>query len=194
MAQFTFQIQGIERLQAKIKALPKDLQEEVVGEIQAWGNEVNSEQIGLISQQNIQDLGGLQQNTKAMHTPNGVELISNVYYAPFIEFGTRTKVSVPPELSSYAMQFKGKKRGDYYDFLNNILDWVKRKGIAARYSVKTRKQTNSKADKERLIQVAQLIANSILRYGISPRPYFFPPYLRKRKNLLTRIKKVISDL
>lgn len=194
MAQFTFEIQGLDKLKAKIKALPKDVQEEVVGEIQAWGNEVNSEQIGLISQQNIQDLGGLQQNTKAMPTPDGVELISNVYYAPFIEFGTRTKVNVPAELNSYAMQFKGKKRGDYYDFLSNILDWVKRKGIAARYSVKTRKQTNSKADKERLIQVAQLIANSILRNGINPRPYFFPPYLRKRKNLLVRIKKVISDL
>jgi hypothetical protein len=134
----------------------------------------------------------LQQNTKALPKPDGVELISNVYYAPYIEFVTRSKVKVPAELNDYASQFRGKKRGDYYDFLNAILDWVKRKGIAARYSVKTRKALNSKADKERLINTAQMIANSILRNGISPRPYFFPPYLRKRKELLSRVNAVIK--
>jgi hypothetical protein len=192
MSAVKFDIKGIDKLQKKISELPKELQEEVVGEIQAWGYDVNAEQIGLISQQKIQDLGALQQNTKAVPKPDGVELISNVYYAPYIEFGTRSKVRVPAELNDYASQFRGKKRGDYYDFLNAILDWVKRKGIAARYSVKTRKALNSKADKERLINTAQMIANSILRNGISPRPYFFPPYLRKRKELLSRINTVIK--
>ena len=192
MSAVKFDIKGIDKLQKKISELPKELQEEVVGEIQAWGYDVNAEQIGLISQQKIQDLGALQQNTKAVPKPDGVELISNVYYAPYIEFGTRSKVRVPAELNDYASQFRGKKRGDYYDFLNAILDWVKRKGIAARYSVKTKKALNSKADKERLINTAQMIANSILRNGISPRPYFFPPYLRKRKELLSRINTVIK--
>jgi hypothetical protein len=194
MAQFTFKVEGLEKLKARIKALPKDVQEEVVGEIQAWGSEVNNAQLANISQQNIQDLGALQQNTKAVYNTEGVELISNVYYAPFIEFGTGAKVKVPAELNDYAIQFKGQKRGDYYDFLNNILDWVKRKGIAARYSVKTRKALNSKADKERLIETAQRIADSILRNGIKPRPYFFDPYLKKRRSLLVRIAKVISKI
>ena len=194
MAQFTFKIEGLDKLKARIKELPKDVQEEVVGEIQAWGNEVNAAQLANISQQKIQDLGALQQNTKAVPNPDGVELISNVYYAPFIEFGTGAKVKVPAELNDYAIQFKGQKRGDYYDFLNNILDWVKRKGIAARYSVKTRKALNSKADKERLIETAQRIADSILRNGIKPRPYFFDPYLKKRRSLLVRIAKVISKI
>ena len=194
MAQFTFKIEGLEKLKARIKELPKDVQEEVVGEIHAWGSEVNNAQLANISQQNIQDLGALQQNTKAVYNTEGVELISNVYYAPFIEFGTGAKVKVPAELNDYAIQFKGQKRGDYYDFLNNILDWVKRKGIAARYSVKTRKALNSKADKERLIETAQRIADSILRNGIKPRPYFFDPYLKKRRSLLVRIAKVISKI
>lgn len=192
MATLKFDIKGFSELQAKIKALPKELQEEVVGEIQAWGNDVNAEQLGLISQQKIQDLGALQQNTKAKPLPNGVELVSNVYYAPYIEFGTRSKVKVPAELNDYASQFKGKKRGDYYDFLNAILDWVKRKGITATYSVKSRRRTNTKADRERLLNVAQAIANSILRNGIAPRPYFFPPYLRKRKELINRLNVVIG--
>lgn len=192
MATLKFDIKGFSELQAKIKALPKELQEEVVGEIQAWGNDVNAEQLGLISQQKIQDLGALQQNTKAKPLPDGVELVSNVYYAPYIEFGTRSKVKVPAELNDYASQFKGKKRGDYYDFLNAILDWVKRKGITATYSVKSRRRTNTKADRERLLNVAQAIADSILRNGIAPRPYFFPPYLRKRKELINRLNVVIG--
>lgn len=194
MATLKFDIKGFSELQAKIKALPKELQEEVVGEIQAWGNDVNAEQLGLISQQKIQDLGALQQNTKAKPLPDGVELVSNVYYAPYIEFGTRSKVKVPAELNDYASQFKGKKRGDYYDFLNAILDWVKRKGITATYSVKSRRRTNTKADKERLLNVAQAIADSILRNGIAPRPYFFPPYLRKRKDLINRLNVVIGKV
>jgi hypothetical protein len=194
MAALSFQIKGFDELQKKITALPKELQEEVVGEIQAWGYDVNAEQIGLISQQNIQDLGALQQNTKAVPKQNGVELISNVYYAPYVEFGTGAKVKVPAELNDYANQFRGKKRGDYYDFLNAILDWVKRKGITATYNVKTRRRTNTKADRERLLNVAQAIADSILRNGIAPRPYFFPPYLRKRKDLINRLNIVIGKV
>lgn len=36
------------------------------------------------------------------------EVTANATYAPYIEFGTITKVSVPVELAAYAMQFKGK--------------------------------------------------------------------------------------
>lgn len=174
MAQFTFEIQGLEKLKAKIKALPKDVQEEVVGEIQAWGNEVNSMQLALISQQKIQDFGGLQQNTKAMPTPDGVELISNVYYAPFVEFGTGAKVKVPAEVAAYAAQFRGKKRGTFKEFVVKMREWMKRKGY-----------------NEKLAFVAAL---NKIRNGSEARPYFFDPYLKKRRTLIERINKVISDL
>lgn len=174
MAQFTFEIQGLDKLKAKIKALPKDVQEEVVGEIQAWGNEVNALQLSLISQQKIQDFGGLQQNTKAMPTPDGVELISNVYYAPFIEFGTGAKVKVPAEVASYAAQFRGKKRGTFKEFVVKMREWLSRKG----YDPK----------------LAFIAALNKIKNGSEPRPYFFDPYLKKRRNLIQRINKVISDL
>jgi hypothetical protein len=157
MAQFTFKIEGLENLKARIKELPKDVQEEVVGEIQAWGNEVNSAQLSLISQQKIQDFGALQQNTKAVPNPDGVELISNVYYAPFVEFGTGAKVKVPAEVANYAARFRGQKRGTFAEFVIKMREWLKRKGS-------------------------------------EPRPYFFDPYLKKRKQLVERIKKVISDV
>lgn len=174
MAQFTFEIQGLDKLKAKIKALPKDVQEEVVGEIQAWGNEVNALQLSLISQQKIQDFGGLQQNTKAMPTPDGVELISNVFYAPFVEFGTGAKVKVPAEVAAYASQFRGKKKGTFRDFVVKMGEWLKRKG----YDPK----------------LAFIAALNKIKNGSEARPYFFDPYIKKRRILIQRINKVISDL
>jgi len=174
MSKFTFEIQGLDKLQAKIKTLPKDVQEEVVGEIQAWGYEVNGKQLALISQQKIQDLGALQQNTKAMPTKDGVELISNVYYAPFIEFGTGAKVKVPSEVTAYAAQFRGKKQGTFKEFVVKMRGWLKRNGY-----------------NEKLAFIAAL---NKIKNGSEPRPYFFDPYLKNRKKLIERINKVISDL
>ncbi len=37
-----------------------------------------------------------------------VSISSHAYYSPYMEWGTITRVSVPPELASYAIQFKGK--------------------------------------------------------------------------------------
>jgi hypothetical protein len=172
MAAVKFDIKGLDKLQKKIGQLPKELQEEVVGEVQAWGFDVNAEQIGLISQQKIQDLGALQQNTKALPKPDGVELISNVYYAPYIEFGTGAKVKVPAELNDYASQFRGKKRGDFRTFVKALEAWLKRKGGNPKF--------------------AFIAALNIIKNGQEARPYFFPPYLRKRKELLSRINAVIK--
>lgn len=174
MAQFTFKVEGLEKLKARIKELPKDVQEEVVGEIQAWGNEVNAAQLALISQQNIQDLGALQQNTKAVYNTDGVELISNVYYAPFIEFGTGAKVKVPAEVADYAARFRGQKRGSFAEFVNKMRQWLKRKGY-----------------NEKLAFIAAL---NKIKNGSEARPYFFDPYLKRRRQLVERVKKVISDI
>jgi len=172
MATLKFDIKGFSELQAKIKALPKELQEEVVGEIQAWGNDVNAEQLGLISQQKIQDLGALQQNTKAKPMPDGVELVSNVYYAPYIEFGTGDKKKIPAELNNYASQFMGKKRGDFRTFVKALEAWLKRKGGNPKFAFKA--------------------ALNIIANGQEARPYFFSPYLRKRKDLINRLNVVIG--
>ncbi len=174
MSAVKFDIKGIDKLQKKISELPKELQEEVVGEIQAWGYDVNAEQIGLISQQKIQDLGALQQNTKAVPKPYGVELISNVYYAPYIEFGTGDKRKIPAELNEYAAQFIGKKRGDFRQFVKALEAWLKRKGGNPKFAFKA--------------------ALNIIANGQEARPYFFPPYLRKRKDLINRLNVVIGKV
>jgi hypothetical protein len=174
MSKFTFEVQGLKELNNKLKNLGVDIQEEVVGEIQAWGNEVNAAQLSLISQQKIQDLGALQQNTKALIKNDGIELVSNVYYAPFIEFGTGPKIKIPGEISTYAAQFKGKKTGSFKEFVNKMKAWLKRNGY-----------------NEKLAYIAAL---NKIKNGSEPRPYFFDPIFKKRKSLIQRINAIISDL
>jgi hypothetical protein len=36
------------------------------------------------------------------------EVYTDVKYAPYMEFGTKSKTEIPPGLEGYAMQFKGK--------------------------------------------------------------------------------------
>ena len=172
MAQLNFNIKGFDKLQSKISKLPKDLQDEVVGEIQAWGYDVNREQQSLISEYKIVDNGALRQNTKAVPDNSGVILISNVYYAPFVEFGTGAKVKVPAELNEYASQFRGKSKGDFKDFVEKMKVWLKRKGGNPKF--------------------AFIAALNIIKNGQEARPYFFPPYLRKRGELTKRIAAVIK--
>ena len=172
MGEIKFDIKGFDKLQSKISKLPKDLQEEVVEEIHSWGNDVNSEQQSLISQQKIVDNGALRQNTKAIPDNNGVTLISNVYYAPFVEFGTGAKVNVPAELNEYALQFKGKGKGNFRDFVKALEVWLKRKGGNPKF--------------------AFIAALNIIKNGQEARPYFFPPYLRRRRQLIKNIQEVIK--
>lgn len=96
-------------------------------------------------------------------------VFNTAYYAPYVEFGTRSKTQVPAGLSAYAAQFKGKGRGDFNDFLKAIKLWCRRKGI------------DEKA--------AWPIAISILNEGTAPQPFLFPSYENERPKLIERLKQ-----
>ncbi len=146
---------------------------------------------------------------KSSDHKNGASVAINVNanYAAYLEFGTRKFaafyiVGLPSDWKSYAAQFKGGGGGgDYFDFLNAILDWVVRKGIANRYSVKTQKKINinlekpsksgvGKGDYERLHDVAYGIALSIMRKGIKAHPFLYPAFEKNRQQLLDDIKAI----
>lgn len=118
------------------------------------------------------------------------ELVSAAAYSAYIEWGTKTKVSVPADLTDYAAQFKGRGTGDYYEFLNSILDWVKRHNLAQITNSYTGKKSTKKND---LILVAQTIAFFIMKYGIRPQPFFFPPRPIIEKRFISDIQQIISN-
>lgn len=124
------------------------------------------------------------------------EVVSAAFYSPYIEWGTKSKVDVPQDLQQYAQQFRGSGKAAHSLF-ESILAWVHRKGITARYSVKTRQKMNStKADKEREYQAARAIYYSILKKGIKPHPFFFqqraPVYKALQAALEPAVKKAMT--
>jgi HK97 gp10 family phage protein len=122
------------------------------------------------------------------------KVVADVFYAPYIEWGTKRRIKIPSDQQEIAAQYKGRaKRGDYYDFLTSILKWVKRKGIIEVYAVKTQKRRKSGKDFNlALEQIAQSIATSIIRNGIHPKPFFWHNVLKERPRLIDRIQKIVK--
>jgi len=115
-------------------------------------------------------------------------------YAPYIEFGTGSKVSIPAEWADFAAQFKGKTGATWQEFLRSLTIWVRKKGLAGTYSVKTQKRTGSKAaraDQDK--QVAYAIMRSILAKGIKPHPFLYPAFKEATTGVEDKIAKRLQD-
>ena len=143
------------------------------------------------------NFGKLRQSIKHnIGEPLMKSVYSELHYAPYVEFGTGKKVfktkgggSVDSKYRAYAAQFKGKGKGDYYDFLQAILLWVKRKNLAQIQNSYTGRRRTSQAD---LLLVAETVAWHILKNGIPAQPFLFPAYEEEKPKLLKRIKNLFS--
>ena len=102
------------------------------------------------------------------------EVYTDVRYAPYVEFGTKSKVEIPPGLEGYAMQFKGKKGGSYEDLEKNIKRWAHLKGIPE--------------------EAVYPIIKSILHKGTKAQPFLFPAFFAEQPQLLKRLKGVFRVL
>jgi hypothetical protein len=123
------------------------------------------------------------------------EIVAQVFYAPFMEFGTKGKYKPIPGTEQIAAQFKGYKGGDFMELLRMIVRWVKRKGITGRYSVKTRKRVGSKIDQlAEDYAAAWPIAVSILKKGISPHPFFFKQQHDVWPRMIQRITRRMANI
>ena len=94
----------------------------------------------------------------------------DLFYAPFVEFGTKRKVRVPAGYSQFAAQYKGSRRGNFQQLLKAIAQWVKDKRI----------------DPEATFPIALSIAKN----GIRAQPFLIPAFERERQPLLQRLKKI----
>ena len=171
MKSIGLEFKNLDKLQKKIGSLPKTLIQEIDGEIESGAQSfvAESKKRAPINDGLLRQGIGFEKKGELNYV-----IFSSARYSAFVEFGTRTKVKVPAGLESVAAKFKGQKFGDYFDFLEAILQWVKRKGIGATYNVKTRRK--NRQTKDELADVAQKIADSIMRKGISPQPFFFNTY------------------
>jgi HK97 gp10 family phage protein len=205
MSGFRLQIKGVDELLNKLDISP--IKKEIKVELKAFGQEVerDAKQLAPV------DEGYLKSRIyhKATNEAGGIvmEVGCTADYAAYVEFGTRKFAAsyvstLPPDWQSYAATFKGSGTGDYFEFLNAILDWVLRKGIANRYSVKTKKAIKIKlggkgkkslSDQDRLQQTAYAIALSIIRNGIKPHPFLYPAFEKNRILLIQRLEAVLNE-
>jgi hypothetical protein len=91
----------------KLNKLPADIQEEADGYVLdaalLW--EEKAQLAAPVGQ------GFLKAGIRGFMTGNlQAEVVSNVLYSAYVEWGTGTRVSVPADLKDYAIQFKGKKQ------------------------------------------------------------------------------------
>jgi HK97 gp10 family phage protein len=187
----TLKVTGIDNLRNDLGKLNKAVANDVATEIaaSALNIEKNAKRLAPVN------FGTLR---RSIYTERVSKLTyavgASASYAPYIEFGTGGKVSIPVGYESYAATFKGQKKGTYYDFLMAIVEWIKKKGIkAGTYSVKTKRRLGSKSKKfDEDVALAERIAYSILKKGIRPQPFLIPSFQQEIPELFIRLKKLLD--
>lgn len=168
---------GFDQLQKRLANASTQIKQEVDGELQAAAIEY----VGL-AKRDLASQGGdrgtlLRSIAYQREGDMSYTVSANTYYAPFIEFGTKSKFNPYPGTEQFASQFRGTKQGGALKLIDAIKGWVKRKGIAK----------GKEADR-----AAFLIARSIFRNGISPKPFFYKQIVPVRAKLLQNLNNVLN--
>jgi len=111
--------------------------------------------------------------------PFNYTVSANAFYAPFIEFGTKSKYNPYPGTAEFAGQYKGVKGPGTLRLIDAIRGWVKRKGIAKGKEIE---------------RAAFYIARSIYKNGISPKPFFFKQVAPVRTRLINRVTALLNGI
>jgi hypothetical protein len=128
-------------------------------------------------------------------------IFANAYHAPYIEFGTRGKVSIPSEMQEVAAEVKGRpKRGNWETFVADIKVWMKKRGVGGTVIAQVKsgkrkgqfKRASKKAQSDYIDNVAFLIARSIYKNGISPQPFLYPSFLSVKGKLINDIRVAVE--
>ena len=170
---------GLDQLKARIQNATKETQILVDAELEAAAMNF----VGL-AKKDLSSQGGdrgtlLRSITYNKKADLQYTVSANVFYAPFIEFGTKSKFNPYPGTEEFASQYKGAKGSGTLRLIDAIRGWVKRKRIA----------TGKEVDR-----VAFLIARSIYKNGISPKPFFFKQITPVRNNLVQNVTRVLDGI
>lgn len=182
--------EGFERVIKKLGKLPAELITETDRVMSAAAKGMEARAVNDVPV----DMGALRNSitTKRVAVSN-YEVVASAFWAPYIEFGTKRRAKVPADLQAYAAQFRGKRGGNGQSLYDNILEWVKRKGMAGTYSVKTRRREGSKVDQQiETEQMAFAIYLSIIRNGIHPNPFFFVHLPEAEREIKNGIKEAVE--
>lgn len=163
---------GGDKLKRALKAKGEALTKGVDREMQSSMVEINAQQKALAPV----DFGLLRSSLKFTKVaPLDYEIVSSgagSEYAPYQEFGTGGQVRVPKGLESEAGKFKGGRGGTFKEFVENMKEWCRNKGIPE--------------------SAAYPIALKIIKNGIKPQPFFFAPAFKEFRELKKRVQQLLS--
>lgn len=165
MARFNFEMKGDKALLKALDEMTEKVSKQVGGEIEEAANRIEAG----AKNKAPTDMGDLRQSINAQFDPKTLQASvgTNLFYAPFVEFGTGSRVQIPAGLESYASQFKNSSQGD---FTANITAWLERKGIPE--------------------EAWGAIMASIARNGTYPHPFLFNTANAEIPKLLTNLQKI----
>lgn len=161
-------IKGFDELKRKLGRIP----DHIISEVDA---EMDAEALAFVdrAQDAVPIDRGVIKNeiTRDKKGVLNYEVVSGAEYSPWIEWGTRSRVKVPPALTAYAAQFSGPTGRT--GAKKAIYDWCKRKGIPqpAWYPIFIK----------------------IMTVGITPHPFFFPQLPIARANLMKSVERVVKE-
>ncbi len=89
----------------------------------------------------------------------------------------------------YAAAIEKGRRGGWLPF-PPILEWVKKKGIAGSFSIKTKKASKSKSSQAAVKTAAYFIWKSIKEKGFKAKPFLGPAYDRAIPKFLVRLQQL----
>jgi HK97 gp10 family phage protein len=194
---FTIELVGFDATLKRMKAMGVNVSGEVSKEISA-----SSENIALDAARRAPVSDGFLRRsiTSKKEGRLSYSVIAGVFYAPYVEFGTKKYVDVPTGLEAYAAQFRGKRKGDFGDLVLAIYKWVRKNGIGG-IGIRQLKSGKRKgqfrkisrrAQDDQYIIIARAIAYVIAKKGIKPNPFMWPAFLKEKPNLIKNITEVVK--
>ena len=165
---FQIELEGIDNLMKALKELPKEKLQAVEDEFEAAAFDIVTD----MKQRVPKDQGAIANSITFKQVGQMTfEITAQKEHAPYLEFGTKSRVSVPAELQAVALQYKG-GNGKGGSLFKAITAWAKRKGIDPK--------------------LWWPIYASIKRNGTKPHPFFFPAFFAGRIKLIKNLTEIIT--
>lgn len=170
---FRIEIEGLKEYKRKLDQLPTKLRKDIGAEIGFAAEEIK----GLAQEAAPSDQGILRNEISVKKIDElNYEVISGAEYSPFVEFGTRHKVQIPPGLEEFAGDFTGGKHIKTPTSLSAkeaVFAWCERKGIEKK--------------------LWYPIYVSLMVKGVTPRPFFFKQGFVVKPKLEKNIQNVLNN-
>jgi hypothetical protein len=171
----TLKLMGVEKVIAAIKDVNSELNAKIDAEIDAQAQTIatKAKRKAPANFSELRNSIGTEKVSNLKYT-----VFANAYHAPYIEFGTVKKVSVPPELTEVAAAVKGRaSRGNFASMIEAIYVWG------------TKKKIIKKGDKNHAVNIAR----KIMINGIAPQPFLWPSFLEVRPKLISRLQTILKS-